>query len=67
MGGLYSNNPENYRLTPGGDWSLFDMEKDLFQASDIAGDHPEIVEKMSNHYDLWWDDIIEKLDDYTDK
>lgn len=64
-GGRYSKNPENYKLTPGGAWSLYDIEKDLFQAQDIAVDHPEIVEEMSHQYDLWWDDILVKLDSFN--
>ena len=61
VGGLYSSNPENYKLTPDGKWNLYNIENDLAQINDIAGDHPEIVEKMSENYDRWWDVVEEKL------
>jgi len=64
---LYSKNGENYKLTLGGEWCLYDIEKDLFQAHDIAKNHPDIVKKMSDFYESWWDAVVEKLDKYNSR
>lgn len=53
-GFLYSNDPENYKLTTAGKWELFDIESDPHQDNDIAALHPEIVSKMSDYYENWW-------------
>jgi arylsulfatase A len=38
-------------------WQLYDMETDPGQKSDIASEHPEIVQDLSVRYDAWFADI----------
>jgi len=39
------------------DKTLYDVSKDPHQDKDIAEEHPEVVEAMSNHLNTWWDDV----------
>ncbi|MBA7570632.1 hypothetical protein ES708_12385 [subsurface metagenome] len=50
----YTNNSENWILTPPGMWELYDIEADPFQTNNIAAENPDIVKKMSNFYEQWW-------------
>jgi len=50
----YTTNPEHHRITTPGRWELFDIQADPFQKTDIAAEHPDIVKKMSAHYEAWW-------------
>jgi arylsulfatase len=54
VGTMYSNNHDNFMLTIPGKWELFDIESDPFQKINNAADNPEIVKKMSDHYEKWW-------------
>jgi arylsulfatase A-like enzyme len=46
---------ERFRLTSnGGRQSLFDMQEDPGQTTDVKGQHPEIVRKMVAAYDQFW-------------
>ena len=51
---LYTCNNEHYALTTPGKWELFDIESDPYQENNIAKKDPEIVKKMSDHYNKWW-------------
>ena len=37
-------------------WQLFDLRNDPAQKTNIAGQHPEIVESLSTSFDRWWTD-----------
>ena len=39
------------------DKTLYDVSKDPHQDHNIAAEHPEVVAKMRNHLDHWWDDV----------
>ena len=54
---LYTSNSDHYILTPPGNWSLFDIEADPHQDNNIADEYPEIVKKMSDYYDAWWEKV----------
>jgi hypothetical protein len=36
---------------------LFDIHEDPHQDRDVAAKHPEVVSKMSNHLQQWWDGV----------
>jgi hypothetical protein len=38
-------------------FKLYDMEKDPFEMNDLAGKHPDIVEKMKKGYEAWFKDV----------
>lgn len=65
---VYSNNAAFHGfITPGADWALFDISKDLAQKQNIAKENPEIVEKMAKAYDLWWNKCISHLENEQTK
>lgn len=37
---------------------LFDMTLDPGQTTDVAGEHPELVEQMRTAYDAWWRETV---------
>jgi arylsulfatase len=39
------------------DAELYDIATDPAQAYDVAAEHPDIVQKMRDHYNRWWADI----------
>lgn len=55
-GKAYTSEPEiHHKLTDKARvWELYDLEADPFQKDNIAGNHPEIVKQMADHYDNWW-------------
>ncbi len=59
----YTCNNEHHALTEPGEWELFDIELDPYQKNNIAGQFPEIVEKMSAHYNKWWVKVEDNLND----
>lgn len=36
---------------------LYDIAADPGETKDLAGEHPDIVEKMKKQYDVWFDDV----------
>jgi hypothetical protein len=45
---------------------LYDMDHDPGQTLNIAGEHPEIVEKLNKAYEHWWDDTSVDFEDYCE-
>jgi hypothetical protein len=45
---------------------LYDMDNDPGQTTDVAGKHPEVVAKLRNAYEEWWEDISVNFDDYCE-
>ncbi len=35
--------------------SLFDISKDPFETTDVIASHPEVVKRLQQSYDQWWD------------
>jgi arylsulfatase A-like enzyme len=54
---LYTRNNGHYALTSPGKWELFDLKSDLYQENNIADENPEIVNRMNDHYDKWWEKV----------
>lgn len=40
-----------------GRWQLFDLQTDFAQQTDIADQHPAIVQTMSAAHDAWWQEV----------
>ena len=60
---VYSKNATFHGfITPGTDWALFDISKDLAQHQNIAKENPKIVEKMARAYDQWWSKAVLQLE-----
>lgn len=53
----YTNNPEHHVVPAAGRWSLYDIDADPFQKTDISTKHPNIVKKMADHYEAWWQKV----------
>ena len=58
---MYSTNVEHYRMTEPGEWALYDIKADPFQAHNLADARPEIHAKMAAHYELWWEEVAQIL------
>jgi arylsulfatase A-like enzyme len=50
----YTTDPAHHAALPQGHWALYNLAVDRFQSTDIAAEHPEVVERMSAHYEAWW-------------
>ncbi|MCF7848670.1 MAG: arylsulfatase [Kiritimatiellales bacterium] len=37
---------------------LYDISKDPYEATDVASEHPEVVERLMKAYDKWWVDTV---------
>ena len=57
---------QRYRLVngKGANWELYDMSADPGQKKDIAGEHPEIVQRLSVAYLAWFEQVTA---DYVDR
>jgi len=53
----YTGNSDHYVLTAPGEWELFNIINDPYQEKNIANVHPEIVKKMSDFYESWWNEV----------
>lgn len=47
----------NYAFTPQGEWALYNIKSDPTQSINIADGHKAITERLSNQYELWWNEI----------
>ena len=45
---------------------LYDIVRDGGQKKDVAGQHPEVVNKLHQEYEEWWDDISRDFDRYAE-
>ncbi|MFN0086951.1 MAG: arylsulfatase [Blastocatellia bacterium] len=43
-------------------WTLYDVQADPGEKTDIAARHPEIVKAMDAAYDKWWAEVMPMLD-----
>ena len=43
-------------------WMLFDLQSDPGEQTDIAAQHPEIVNLLEAEYDKWWTEVMPLLD-----
>jgi arylsulfatase len=59
---LYTENSLfNYAQTPPKEWALFNLASDPSEDHDLAGTHPEVVRRMSDAYDSWWEKVRPSL------
>jgi arylsulfatase A-like enzyme len=58
---LYTSNSDHYVLTIPGEWELFDIATDSHQEQNIAQEHPEVVKRMSEYYDAWWEESSQAI------
>jgi arylsulfatase A-like enzyme len=53
---------DRWRLVNGR--QLFDVQADPAQKNDLAGKHPDVVERLRKAYDAWWADTSRRFDEY---
>ncbi|PQO28858.1 arylsulfatase [Blastopirellula marina] len=41
--------------------ALYNVQDDPHQDNDVAGEHPEVVQKLRSHLDTWWDGVKEDV------
>ncbi|MCE9546608.1 MAG: arylsulfatase [Planctomycetia bacterium] len=51
-----------WRLVKGSE--LYDLGADPGQKANIAARHPDVVDKMRRHYDVWWARLMPAADEY---
>jgi len=54
---------DSWRLMNGNE--LFNLESDPGQQHDIAGEHPEVVEKLRQEYETWWASLQPSIEQTT--
>jgi arylsulfatase len=42
-------------------WQLFDVKADPGEQTDVAAQHPEVVNELDRAYDKWWDSVQPQL------
>jgi len=47
---------QKYRLV--GPKTLYDMEQDPGQTTNVIDQHPDVAEKMRNYYEGWWKETL---------
>ncbi|MFO7870347.1 MAG: arylsulfatase [Kiritimatiellia bacterium] len=53
---------KQWRLVRGTE--LYDIKSDPGQKRDLAGEHSEVVQRLRNAHEEWWDEISPSLDEY---
>ena len=54
---------ERWRLVGGKE--LYDVQADPGQKSDVAGDNPQVVEKLTAAYEGWWKSLSKGFDEFV--
>ncbi|MCK4958506.1 MAG: arylsulfatase, partial [Planctomycetes bacterium] len=44
---------------------LYDHGRDPGQTRDVAGENPDVVNRLSKAYEKWWADVTERSEEYT--
>ncbi|HTU24772.1 MAG TPA: arylsulfatase [Pirellulales bacterium] len=47
------------------DTELYDLATDPGQTKNVAAEHADVVERMREHYNAWWDGVAPKLEDFS--
>jgi arylsulfatase len=42
-------------------WMLFDVAQDYGESMDVKAEHPEVVLRLANQFDVWWDSLAGSL------
>ena len=54
----YTDNPRyHYAQTSVDRWALYDLSADPAQDRDVADANPEVVRRMAEAYDAWWEKV----------
>ena len=54
---------QQYRaVMQGKAWSLYDMQADPSQQTDVSKDKPEVLKQLSDAYQTWWTDVKKDAD-----
>ena len=62
-GRRYNVMTDQWRLLNGTE--LYDIQKDPGQRQNIASRYPDKVHELKRFYEVWWDDISKRFDEYT--
>jgi arylsulfatase A-like enzyme len=52
---------DRWRLVNGAE--LYDIQADPGQRSDVAKDHPDVIQELREHYEEWWNIVSATFDD----
>lgn len=55
---------DQWRLVNG--MELYDMNMDPGQKNDVAEQYPDVVAKLRNAYERWWNDVSERFDEFCE-
>jgi len=55
---------ERWRLVNGAE--LYDIQADPGQAKNLAAEQPEVVARLREAYDRWWEGLSERFDEYVE-
>ncbi|PHS10299.1 MAG: N-acetylgalactosamine-4-sulfatase [Blastopirellula sp.] len=44
---------------------LYDIKADPGQTKDVAADHPEVVKRLTDFYDAWWEELLPSFSNAT--
>jgi len=55
---------DRWRLVNGEE--LYDINADVGQKDNIADQHPQVMEKLRQAYDKWWQSVSERFDEYCE-
>jgi arylsulfatase len=52
---------KNKTTAPDSGWQLFDLTKDFGEKENVAAVHPDVLAKMNEAYDRWWESVQPEL------
>jgi arylsulfatase A-like enzyme len=56
---------DEWRLVSRGVSELFSYTEDPGQLTDVARDHPEVVERLKGTYEAWWNDMLPNFENIS--
>jgi arylsulfatase A-like enzyme len=51
----------HWGASPPGRWVLFNSKTDPACRNDLSAKHPQLVKKLANAYDKWWDEVFPQM------
>jgi arylsulfatase A-like enzyme len=49
-------------IGPAKQWELYDIKSDPGETTNVAGQHPDVVQRIDAAYDQWWDEVLPCLE-----